>query len=174
LAFYDVGGSYDIFTVKPGEPTVRFSETPFQEQAPAFSPDGHWLAYSSDETGRAEIYVTAYPGPGGRIAISSLGGRSPRWSSNGRELFYRNGRQMMSVAVEPGPKFSVGTPRVLFEGGYVEELENTGAHNYDVAGDGQRFLMIAPAEGEATERARPKIVVVQNWLEELKRLVPVN
>ena len=174
LAFYDVGGTYDIFTVKPGESPVRFLETSFQERAPAFSPDGRWLAYSSNETGQAEIYVTPYPGPGGRIAISSGGGRSPRWSSNGRELFYRNGRQMMAVAVEPGPAFRVGAPRLLFEGDYIQELDNTGAHNYDVSRDGQRFLMVAPAARELEKEARPGIVVVENWVEELKRRVPTN
>ncbi|MBI4886566.1 MAG: serine/threonine-protein kinase [Acidobacteria bacterium] len=174
LAFYDVGGSYDIFTVKPGESPVRFSETSFREQGPAFSPDGRWLAYSSDETGQAEIYVTRYPGPGGRTAISTGGGRSPRWSSNGRELFYRNGRQMIAVAVEPGQTLRTGTPRVLFEGEYVQELENVGAHNYDVSRDGQRFLMIVPAPSEKPgENARQRIVVVQNWFEELRRRVPV-
>jgi hypothetical protein len=174
LAFYDAGGTYDIFTVKPGASPVRFSETPFEERAPTFSPDGNWLAYSSDETGRAEIYVTPYPGPGRRIAISTEGGRSPRWSFNGRELFYRNGRQMMMVAVEAGPTFRVGIPTVLFEGDYLQETDVQGAHNYDVSRDGQRFLMVAPPARDQGEEARPRIVVVQQWFEELKRLVPVN
>ena len=176
LAVYDVGvGNYDLFTVKPGESPVRFSETSFQETGPAFSPDGRWLAYSSNETGQREVYVTPYPGPGSRITISTGGGRSPRWSSNGRELFYRNGRQMMAVSVEPGPTFRAGIPRLLFEGDYVQELGNIGAHNYDVSRDGQRFLMVVPAPAETLgETARPRIVVVQNWLEELRRRVPVN
>jgi Tol biopolymer transport system component len=173
LAFYQAG-LYDIFTMKPRESPVRFLETPFWEQAPVFSPDARWLAYSSNETGRAEIYVTTYPDPGAKIPVSTEGGRSPRWSSSGRELFYRNGRQMMVVDVQPGATFRTGTPRALFEGDYVQELENTGAHNYDVAPDGQRFLMIAPATRELGEEARPRIVIVQNWFEELKRLVPVN
>jgi eukaryotic-like serine/threonine-protein kinase len=173
LAFYDVGGGYDVFTVKPGESPVRFLQTAFTEQGPAFSPDGRWLAYSSNETGRPEIYVAPYPGPGGKIAISSDGGRSPRWSSNGRELFYRNGRQMMVVALEPGPTLRVGTPRVLFEGDYVEEAPGQGAHNYDVTGDGRRFLLMVPARQEGRE-IENQIIVVQNWTEELKRLVPTN
>ncbi len=175
LAFYDVGGSYDIFTVKPGQSPVRFSETSFQERGPAFSPDGRWLAYSSNETGPGEVYVTPYPGPGGRITISTGGGRSPRWSSSGRELFYRNGRQMMVVSVEPEPAFRAGIPRLLFEGDYVQELGDMGGHHYDVSRDGQRFLMVVPAPAEKLgETARPRIVVVQNWTEELKRRVPAN
>jgi serine/threonine-protein kinase len=174
LAFYDVGGSYDIFTVKPGESPARFSETPFEERGPAFSPDGRWLAYSSNETGQTQIYVTPYPGPGGKIAISTGGGRSPRWSANGRELFYRNGRQMIAVVVEHGPTFRVGTPRMLFEADYVLEADQSGAHNYDVSRDGQRFLMLAPATPAVGEEIRPRIAVVQNWGDELKRLVPTN
>jgi serine/threonine-protein kinase len=174
LTFYDVGGTYDIFTVKPGETPLRLTQTPFQERGPAFSPDGRWLAYSSNETGASEIYVMPYPGPGGRIAISQGGGRSPRWSSNGRELFYRNGRQMMVVAVEPGPTFRVGTQQVLFEGDYVQEVDNSGAHNYDLSPDGKRFLMVALAPSEAGQQVRQRLVVVQNWLEELTRRVPTN
>jgi len=174
LAFYDVGGGYDMFTVKPGETPVRLLETPFVERAPTFSPDGRWLAYSSDETGQTEIYVMPYPGPGGRIAISTAGGRSPRWSGDGRELFFRNGTQMMVVDVEPGPIPGVGTPRLLFDGDFVPEAADQGAHNYDVSSDGQRFLMLAPVANEESDEARPRIVVVQNWIEELKRLVPTD
>ena len=174
LAFYDVGGTRDIFTVKPGESPVRFSETAPEERGPAFSPDGQWLAYSSNETGRSEIYITAYPGPGGRIAISTGGGRSPRWSSSGREMFYRNGRQMMVVTLNLGPTIRVGTPRVLFDGDFIQELDQTSAHNYDVSRDSQRFLMVAPAAREPGAEARPRVVVVENWFEELKRLVPTN
>ena len=85
----------------------------------------------------------------------NAGGRSPRWSSDGRELFYRNGRQTMAVAVKPGPTLGIAAPRLLLEGNYVEEQPGQGAHNYDVSGDGRRFLMMAPtAENErADERA---------------------
>src|SRR5262245_3502638 len=164
LAFYD--SDYDIFTVKPGESPVRLFQTPFREESPAFSPDGRWLAYSSDETGRAEIYVTSYPAPGGKTAISTGGGRSPRWSSNGRELFYRNGRQMMVVPVAPGPTLRVGTPKLLFEGDYVQELQRglgMGPHNYDVTKDGQRFVMIAPASQSGSEQTQTRMVVVQHF-----------
>ena len=81
---------------------------------------------------------------------------------------------MIVVAVEPVQTFRAGTPRILFEGDYVQELEGTGAHNYDVSRDGQRFLMVVPAPAEKPgENDRPRIVVVQHWVEELKRRVPV-
>jgi hypothetical protein len=84
---------------------------------PVFSPDGHWVAYRSDETGTGEIYVVPYPGPGGKILISTEGGLYPRWSRDGRELFYRGmsiGRPMMAVDVQARPAFRAGTPKVLF------------------------------------------------------------
>ncbi|MBI3048472.1 MAG: protein kinase [Acidobacteria bacterium] len=176
LALYDVGGGYDIFTLKPGSEPVRFMETPFQEQGPAFSADGRWIAYSSNESGRPEIYIAPYPGPGGKIAVSSEGGRSPRWSSDGRELFYRNNRQVFAVPVTPGPTLSIGTPRVLFEGDYIQEQQGQGAANYDISGDGKRFVLMARvAQREpGPERPAPQMILIQNWTEELKRLVPVN
>ena len=160
--------------MKPGEAPVQFLKTTFRERGPAFSPDGHWLAYSSDETGREEVYITPYPGPGGCIAVSSGGGRSATWSANGRELFYRNGRQMMGVTIGPGAAPSVSTPQLLFEGDYVEEDPGTGTNNYDVAADGKRFLMMKAESRPEEGVAPPQIIVVQNWLEELKRLVPTN
>jgi eukaryotic-like serine/threonine-protein kinase len=171
LVFYDVGGSYDLFTLKPGASAVRLSETPFREQGPVFSPDGHWLAYSSDETGQAEIYITPYPGPGGKTAVSTSGGRSPRWSSNGRELFFRNGRQMLVASIELGSPLRVGSPQVLFEGNYAQETTASGAHNYDLTNDGQRFLLIAPVSPRGAEEERRRFVVVQHFDDELKRLV---
>ena len=174
LAFYDVGAAYDIFMVKPGAAPVPLIQTPFVDRGPAFSPDGKWLAYSSNETGRSEIYVTPYPGPGGKIAISTGGGRSPRWAANGRELIFRNGRQMVAVPVDIGLTFRAGTPRVLFEGEYAPETEALGAHNYDVSADGQRFLMIAPRAADPRDRRRPQIVVTANWMSEVERRLPAS
>jgi Tol biopolymer transport system component len=175
LAFYEAGGEsgYDVWTMVSGEKPMPFLATRFRERGAAFSPDGRWLAYSSNESGKDEVYVTPYPGPGGRITISTSGGRSPLWSANGRELFYRNGRQMMAVAVQTAPAFRAATPQLLFEGEFMEELENSGATNYDVSADGQQFLMMRPVASATTAEApRPTINIVLNWFEELKTRVP--
>jgi serine/threonine-protein kinase len=145
-----------------------FLQTPYNESAPRFSPDGHWLAYASDESGRYEIYVQPYPGPGGKWLISTEGGTEPAWNPNGREMFYRSGRKMMAVEITTRPGFTAGKPRVLFEGEYVPTPLTF--PNYDVSPDGQRFLMLKPAE--AIEAAPTQINVVLNWFEELKRRVP--
>jgi Tol biopolymer transport system component len=137
------------------------------ESAPRFSPDGHWIAYTSAESGRVEIYVRPYPGPGGKWQISTEGGTEPVWNPKGRELFYRIGNKMMAVEVTTQGAFSAGKPRVLFEGAYVPTPRSL--PNYDVSPDGQRFLML-----KATEQAQAptRINVVLNWFEELKRRVP--
>lgn len=139
------------------------------ETAPRFSPDGHWIAYTSLESGRSEVYVRPYPGPGGKYQISSEGGREPVWNPKGRELFYRAGNKMMAVEVTTQGAFSWGKPRALFEGAYVTTPRSL--PNYDVSPDGQRFLML-----KATEQAQAstQINVVLNWFEELKRRVPTQ
>jgi eukaryotic-like serine/threonine-protein kinase len=147
-----------------------FLQTPFEEGAVMFSPDGRWLAYSSTESGRSEIYLMSYPGPGGKVQISTDGGREPLWNRNGRELFYRAGNRMMAVDITTQPNFSAGKPKVLFEGKYEATLVSDA--NYDVSPDGQRFLMLKRSQTEET--APTQINVVLNWHEELKRLVPSN
>src|ERR1700739_3608398 len=91
-------------------------KTKFNEAAAQFSLDGNWVAYASDESGRNEIYVQPYPGPGGKWQISTVGGREPLWNRNSRELFYRNGNKVMAVEITTKPSFSPGTPKMLFEG----------------------------------------------------------
>ena len=148
---------------------LPFLRTPFDEAEPRFSPDGRWLAYISNESGRYEVYVQAYPGPGGKWQISTEGGTEPAWNLNGRELFYRSGDKMMAVALDTQPGFSANTPRMLFEGRY--ETAPVPTNNYDVSPDGQRFLMLKPSEQEA---APTQINVVLNWFEELKQKVPAG
>ncbi|MBI4478795.1 MAG: PD40 domain-containing protein [Acidobacteria bacterium] len=141
------------------------------ETAPMFSPDSRWLAYVSNESGRYEVYVRPYPGPGEKWQISSEGGRQPAWAHSGRELFFRIDDKMMVVDVTTGPSFSVGKPRMLFEGSYTHAAgsEEVLFSNYDVAPDDQRFLMIEPSQ---QERDATQINVVLNWFEELKQKVP--
>jgi len=146
-----------------------FLKTPFNEGAPAFSPDGHWLAYSSDESGHTEIYVQPYPGPGGKWQVSTDGGTEPVWNHNGKEMFYRIGNKMMAVDVKLTPSFSAGIPKMLFEGPY---LPTPGTFpNYDVSPDGERFLMLKSGEQES---APTEIHVVMNWFRELQERVPVK
>jgi eukaryotic-like serine/threonine-protein kinase len=143
-------------------------QTPAAEGAPQFSPDGRWMAYVSDESGRKEIYVQPYPGPGGKWQISTDGGNEPVWNRSGRELFYRSENKMMAVDITTEPSFSAGKPKMLFEGPYVSS--NASFPEFGVSPDGQRFLMLKPI---AQEQAAPtQINVVLNWSEELKRLVP--
>jgi len=189
LAFIEVNPTtgYDIWVLRMGDPSpgsgqvpsagsgqVRkaqpFLRTPFNESVPRFSPDGRWLAYISDESGRYEIYVQPYPGPGGKWQISTEGGTEPVWNPNGRELFYRSGNKMMAVEITTQPSFSAGRPRMLFEGQYVPTPVTF--PNYDVSPDGQRFLMIKPSE--QAQAAPTQINVVLNWFEELKQKVPVG
>jgi eukaryotic-like serine/threonine-protein kinase len=170
LAYVDINAAtgYDIWILHLADRKAEpFIKTPFSESSPRFSPDGHWLAYVSDESGRYEIYVQPYPGPGGKYQISTDGGGEPVWNPNGKELFYRSGDKMMAAEITTTPSFSVGKSKMLFQGPYTP---TTGTFPfYDVSPDGQRFLMLKPAE---TAAAATQIVVVENWFEELKRLVP--
>lgn len=136
----------------------------WDEDNAVFSPDGNWIAYESNREGSSEVYVTPYPGSVAK-KISTGGGYHPIWSRDGRELFYRCGDKMMAATIETEPEFRVTGPEVLFEGQYL-----TGdIRNYDASEDGQRFLMIKESEGQP---AATQLVVVLNWFEELKRLVP--
>jgi len=145
-----------------------FVQTQFKEGAAVFSPDGHWLAYSSDESGRFEVYVQPFPGPGGKWQISTEGGDQPVWARNGREVFYREGNKMMAVEVKTRPTFSTGTPSLLFAGQYLHQSP-VGRADYDITPDGRRFLMVQPHTHEPSAK---QINVVLNWFEELKRRVP--
>ena len=152
-----------------------FLDSQFSRSKPQFSPDGRWVAYQSDETGRNEVYVTPYPGPGGKVHLSNEGGTTPRWSRNGRELFYRNGDKMMAVDIQTTPAFRAGAPKLLFEGHYFEGRAfsmDQYSVSYDVAPDGKRFLMLKPAAGQNAQSGQLHVVV--NWFEELRRRVPAE
>ena len=151
-----------------GERSLRpLIRTPVPEDFPAFSPDGRWIAYGSQESGRYEVYVQAYPGLGGKWQVSAEGGTNPRWAKGGRELLYRNGDRVIGVAVETTPAFRVSAVLPLFEARHPPVTFETG---WDVAPDGQRLLMIKSEDQTETS----ELDVVLNWFEELKRRVPAK
>ena len=131
-----------------------------------FSPDGRWLVYTGLESGRMEIYVQSFSGNAGKWMITRDGGNNPRWANNGREILFMNGDKMMSAAVQTEPTFRAETPRMLFHSAsYVT------SGSYDVAPDGQHFLMLKQEEasGSPTE-----LHITLNWFDELKRRVPAG
>jgi len=141
-------------------------QTPFVQIEPTFSPDGLWLAHASNNSGRYEVYVQPFPGPGGKWQISTEGGREPVWARNARELFYRNGSKMMIVDLTTQPSFRAAKPRILFEGRYA--ADTLARRSYGVTPDGQNFVMLKPSEQELSAT---QINVVLNWFEDLKRRV---
>ena len=150
-----------------------FLNTEFEETGAMFSPDGRWLAYTSNETGRDEVYLQPFSvtGPRGTKQVSVGGGAEPLWAQDSRDLFYRNGDKMMAVAIETELELSVGTPRLLFEGRFLPVLSgDEPGSSYDISPDGKRFLMIQREQ----DLVPTEIIVVLNWFEELKRLVPTN
>jgi serine/threonine-protein kinase len=131
----------------------------WNELFPAFSPNGDWLAYTSNETGRNEVYLRPYPALSPKIPVSRDGGADAVWSRDGSELFFRKGNQVYAVEVGPGSESGPGVPKFIFEGDYSRMPDN-----YDVAPDG-RFVMIkVPDQGDAPTQ----IHVVLNWFEDLK------
>jgi Tol biopolymer transport system component len=157
---------FDLWVLTLGGPRTPFLRTAFDERGATFSRDGRWLAYTSNESARDEIYVRPFPGPGQKWQISTGGGSEPVWARSGGELFYRSGDKMMAVAVSTTPTFQVQKPRVLFEGEYERPDPMT---SYDVAPDG-RFAMV---RGETLSAVSP-LHVVLNWFEELKLRVPAQ
>jgi serine/threonine-protein kinase len=129
--------------------------TPRDERAARLSPDGRFLAYVSDQSGDAEVYVRSFPDSSGTWLVSQGGGTEPAWSPNGRELFYRSGDWMMAVPIVTSPRFSAGRRDSLFAGPYVPNPTHT---NYDVHPDGNRFVMVRSSESER------RVVVALNWL----------
>jgi Tol biopolymer transport system component len=159
-------------------PTPRVApliETPFDERGGSVSPDGRWLAYESNRSGRYEIFVTPFPAVNNAIwQISTGGGVQPLWAPSGRELFYVGpDGALMTVPVRLATStWSNGTPARLLQGPiFTGETTGNTTRQYDVTADGQRFLVV---KDETMTGASAYIVVVQSWVEELKRLVPVN
>ena len=166
---------FDIWVLSLGESTPEpLIQTPFRESIPAVSPDGRWIAYYSDESGQREVYVQPFPDLDGKYPISTAGGTSPVWGPEGRELFYRDGQDGQAVLVVPIDTeggFAAGTPEVLFEGPYLPEIPN--GRQYDLAPDGQRFLMVKEGAATGDTSTPSQIIVIENWFEELKARVPL-
>ncbi len=157
----------DLWILSPDGLPQPFLVTPARERAPTFSPNGKWIAYQSDASGRPEIYVQPFPGPGTRYLVSTNGGKEPVWSRDGSELFYRENTAVIAVSVEVGDSFRAGAPKLLFDGPY--EADATGHASYDVSADGKKFLMIRNEERGLTE-----LRIVLNFPEELKALAALE
>jgi serine/threonine-protein kinase len=150
-----------------------FLNSGFLEAYPEFSPDGHWIAYASDESGRREVYVQSLPAGKGKWTISNDGGTEPLWARGGRELFYRRAEagaqiptQVWVVEVKTESAFSAGKPKLLFDQpGYAWGSPTRG---WDVSPDGERFLMVKLEERKP--QPLTEMVLVQNWIEEVRRL----
>ena len=184
LAYYEVDperGS-DLWTLqldmsdpdhpKPGK-AEPFPRTGTNERSPAVSPDGHWIAYQSDESGRLEVYVRPFPGPGGKRQISSAGGRLPIWSHKGTQLFFENpDNHIMVMDYEVKTEsFARGTPRVWSD----QQLHDVnGVLNYDLAPDDKSFAVFPELKAPAEENGSVHVTFLLNFFDELRRRVPVN
>lgn len=172
------GGEAVLYTITPATGSIQSAQIAVLDlrtgtsNHAAVSPNGRWVAYNSNASGRYEISVERYPELGNRQRISSGGGRAPIWSRNGRELFFSSldGRQMLAVPVDSGTTFVPGRQQVWFE--FAMQVPTAGTRPYDITPDG-RFMIIPSAQADAGGTAQ-NLIVVQNWTEELKRLVPVK
>jgi len=156
-----------------------FLKEKYHEGQPQISPDGRWMAYTSNELGQNQIYARPFPEvEGGRWQVSTTGGDSPLWSPDGRELFFRNGDAVMAVSLKTDPTLSVETPKMLFRGTYVSAAFayfNWDFATWDISPDGKRFLMMKePGVTTSAEGSPRKINIVLNWFEKLKHLVPTG
>jgi len=171
--------NYDILTLlmegneksgwKSGEPKP-FLNSVFAERSPAFSPDGRWLAYQSNESGSFEVYVRPFPGPGSKSQISTGGGGFPKWSHNGKEIFYRtaDGKIMVATYTTFADSFKADKPWLWSPGQFTASTTRT---NYDLHPDGKRFAVLkAPGTGEAPKV--DKITFILDFFDELRRKVP--
>jgi serine/threonine-protein kinase len=176
--------SFDIGALSMGDGINQEWKLLMQEQyvevQPRVSPEGRYMAYTSNESGRSQVYVRPFPDvdEGGRWQISTGGGDSPLWSREGGELFYRNGDAAMVVSVKTQPAFSLETPKLLFRGMYVPSNIKTNdpqSNTWDISPDGKRFLMMKESgSSESAARGPRRINIVLNWFEELKQRVPTK
>ena len=152
-------------------------QSPFSDRNGVVSPDGRWLAYEANDSGRYEIYVRPFPEVNsGHWQVSTAGGTRPLWARSGQELFYVSPTgALMRAGVERGPSWAATTPTLLVkEGSLTIPFNGNSGRTYDVSPDGQRFLMIKEGGGANQTAAPLQLIVVQHWTEELKRLVPTK
>ncbi|HEV3310054.1 MAG TPA: hypothetical protein VG815_06015, partial [Chloroflexota bacterium] len=181
LVFYELAGpegegppSYDlrVFNLSGDRHADLLLHGPQSQLSGEISPDGRWLAYESDESKQAEVYVRPFPNvEGGRSQVSNGGGTRPAWARSGRELFYYVAPgKIMAVSVQEGTRLAFGPPQVVVDGRYPP---HAAGRTYDVSLDGKRFLLIKDATPTTSSPPPPpQLVVVLNWFEELKRVVP--
>jgi serine/threonine-protein kinase len=183
LAFEEVNGeiAYDLWTVplesdgvglRAGKPEL-FLQTQSDEKHPSFSPDGRWMAYSSTESGRFQVYVRSFPDKGGKWQVSNSGGAYPVWSRNGHELFFRTDDNQIMVAsyAVKGDSFVADKPRVWSEK-RIADIGNFA--NYDLAPDGKRIVALMPIETAEAQKAQNQVIFLENFFDEVRRKVPVG
>jgi len=150
--------SFNILTLSLRDPAEMRTilQTPAYEGGARLSPDGQWMTYVSNESGRNEVYLRPFPGAGERLQVSTDGGTQAIWNPNGREIFYRIDDKMMAVDVTTSPALKLSSPKLLFEARYAYGAGIT-IPNFDVSRDGQRFIMVKPESGAG------RLNVVLNW-----------
>ncbi len=169
----NTGGDVMLLTLDEPRTVKPLVKTAFSERNGIVSPNGQWLAYEANDSGRFEIFVRPFPEVGSASrSVSTAGGTRPLWARNGRELFYVSPTgAVMRVGVEPGRHGWPRTPTMVVKEGYLHDTAEPRPH-YDIADDG-RFLMMK-ARGADGTAAPASLIVVQHWVEELKRLVPTK
>jgi Tol biopolymer transport system component len=172
----DPQSGLDIWTVRLDDRSSRqpapFLRTPFQEDLPVFSPDGRWLAYRSNESGRMEVYIARFPEATIKQQVSVDGGDQPLWAPGGKQLFYVNGNHVMSVDLNAESGLHAARPRMVFERAPSGTARDSGqwGHTYAVFPDGKRFLFVENVVQPEVRELR----VVLNWFEELRARVPTE
>ena len=162
----------DSAGLRAGKPEV-FLQTPADERHPAFSPDGRWMAYTSNESGTFQVYVRAFPDKGGKWQISNSGGGYPVWSRNGHELFFGtlDNRIMVAAYTVKGDSFVADKPRMWSE----KQLGGTWyVKNFDLAPDGKRIAALMPVETAEAQQSQNHVIFLENFFDELRRKVPMG